>query len=734
MLSARLTKIKLIGAFLGLFSISYGQAQIDHWETVVYEYNTWRYLVPTGPVAEDWNTIEFDDGDWGSGNGGFGYGDGDDNTTVPSGTRTIFQRIEFNIVDKDVINAGALTIDYDDGFVAYLNGVEIRRDLVEGTAWDDLSTGLHEAQLYDGQYPAQYTITESFLEENLNNGLNVLSVQTHNESVFSSDLSSRVYLSLGITDESSDYGAPPGWFNPPVILENSNLPIVVINTVDNVSIPDEPKVWATMGIINNDSGLNLVTDPFNEFFGEIGIEIRGSSSAMFPKKAYGLETRGPDSTNYNASIFNWPADNDWILYAPYSDKSLVRNVLTYTIGTELGNYSPRTELVEVVLNGDYIGVYVFTERIKQNPGRVNIDELTLEDTAGVDITGGYIVKIDKTTAGGVIAWTSPYTQAWPAWGPIRFQMHDPEIPEMNEQQLDYIEGYITDFEDALAGADYMDPIDGYRPYIDVRSFVDFMIVNEISKNVDGYRISTFFHKQKDTEGGKLVAGPLWDFNLGWGNANYCAGGSTSGWEIYFNNVCGGGGDLNNPFWWNRLVTDPEFAHDLNCRWQELRMTTLHTDTLLNFIDELETLLEEPAERNFQRWPVLGEYVWPNNYVGDTYAEEMDYLRSWMVDRLDWMDENMFGSCEDLGVSDYEIPVSVYFYPNPTKDEGNLVFSESIQHGEVIITNLLGEVIVKQSFNNQSTISLSLIDLESGIYLLDVYSGQELISNQKIIKQ
>lgn len=733
--SINFKSLPLLLGFVFYFNSSI-HAQIDHWETLVSETDIWSYLVPDSPVADEWNTLSFDAGVWPTGSGGFGYGDGDDNTVLPSGTVSVYQRIEFNIVDTNEISAAALMIDYDDGFVAYLNGIEISRDLLDGTGqpdYDQLASGLHEAQIYDGTYPAQFTLTKAFLSANLNLGTNVLSVQTHNESISSSDLTSRPYLFIGINTTSTDYEPAPDWFIPPVILEISNLPIVIITTIDGVPVDDDPKVSALMGIINNETGLNNVTDPFNEFYGLIGIEQRGSSSGSFPKKAYGLETRAPDSTNYNVSIFDWPIDNDWILYAPYSDKSLIRNVLTYKLGNEMGEYAPRTELVEVVLNGDYIGVYVFMERIKQNPGRVNIDKMEPTDISGNDLTGGYIVKVDKTTGGGIVAWTSPYAQAAPAWGAVRYQMHDPEIEEMHPNQLDYIETYITDFETALDGPEFDDPVDGYRPYINVQSFIDFMLINEVSRNVDGYRISTFLHKERQSEGGKLNAGPLWDFNLAWGNANYCAGGETDGWEIYFNSVCGGGGDLNNPFWWNRLVEDETFTHELNCRWQALRMTTLHTDTILAFVDEMETYLADAAERNFQRWPVLSTYVWPNNFVGDTYAEEMGYLRDWTTERLEWMDDNMFGSCEDLSVTEQVLqPITIY--PNPTKGESELIFSETIQNGQLIIKKITGQTILTVALNNVNRYTIDLSTYAPALYLIEVYDNESLLSNLKIIRQ
>lgn len=717
------------------FSIS-SFGQTDHWETVVFETDNWDYLVPSSPVPSNWVNSGFIPTGWSAGPGGFGYGDGDDNTTIPNGSISCFQRIEFNISDTSDIEAMVLNIDYDDSFIAYLNGVEIARDLLSSggqAAWNDLSTGLHEAQMYQGNYPNQYTLDKSFVTANLINGVNCLAVQVHNESNTSSDLSSRAFLHLGIKSTSLNYQPVPAWFVPPVVLSESNLPIVIINTLNSVNIPNEPKVAGMMGIINNGPGtINKITDPYNEFNGHIGIETRGSSSGGFAKKAYGLETRLIDSSNLNVSIFNWPADNDWILYAPYSDKSLIRNVLTYKVGNDLGRYAPRTKLCELVLNGEYMGVYVFMEKIKVNPGRVGVDKMDFTDVNSNEISGGYIVKIDKTTSGGIISWTSPYAAAPPATGPISYQLHDPAIDTINPLQEAYIENYITNFETALTGSNFTDPVLGYAPFIDVGSFIDFMIVNEISKNVDGYRISTFYHKHHVSDGGLLHAGPLWDFNLAWGNANYCEGGLTTGWEIYFNDVCGGGGSLNNPFHWNRLVQDPEFTHQLNCRWQELRMNELHTDSLLNYIDETHSYLADAADRNFTKWPVLGNYLWPNNFVGNTYQEEIDYLKTWTTDRLNWMDANMFGSCPDLSNPEQELS-SFNVFPNPTSQNSTIRFENIIDNGKIELYDVSGKLLIDIEVINSNQAELEMQGHEAGIYFIKVYINSEQVGNEKLIK-
>jgi hypothetical protein len=696
-----------------LFSVAH--TQVHHWETIVKDNSSWYYQVPTTASSSEWISPSFTVNSWLQGNGGFGYGDGDDNTIIPSTSVSVYTRIEFNIVNINEIAAMALHFDYDDGFVAYLNGVEVARNGLSGTgqpSYDQLASISHEAKLYQNQLPDQYLFYQNQLNGLLVNGTNVFCVEVHNQLANSSDLTCRNFLSVGVNNPSMNYGPIPNWFVPPFILTSSNLPIVVLDTY-NVDIPDEPKIDWTMGIIfNGDNQMNYLSDPFNEFYGQIAIEKRGSSSNSFPMKSYGLETRGPDSVNYNVSLFDWPSDNDWILYAPYTDKSLIRNVLTYDLGRQMGQYAPRTKLCEVILNGSYIGVYVLMERIKINPGRVNVDPLLYSDTLDNQLTGGYIFKVDKTTAGGVIAWTSPYTAQAPSTGPMYYQMHDPELIDLHPDQLNYIKTYVDNWETALKSVNFANPQIGFRAFSDEQSFIDFFIVNELSKNVDGYRISTFLHKKRLSEGGKIHAGPLWDFNLGWGNANYCQGGQTTGWEINFNSVCQGNGANMNPFWLNRMLQDPVFANNLKCRWSDLRTSILSDEKLTNYIDSLGTILIEPAERNYDRWPILGVYVWPNNYIGNTYQEELTYMKNWILARTAWMDANMFGTCANVSV---ESPITeLKIIPNPTQDIVTITGISSDVNLE--LRDFSGKIIRIIPINHSKT-TVDLSNLANGIYFI-----------------
>lgn len=430
---------------------------------------------------------------------------------------------------------------------------------------------------------------------------------------------------------------------------SSKLPIVVLNTEGDTIISD-PKIRAHMGIIDNGPGVeNKLTDPFNNYNGDVGIEIRGSSSKLFPKKQYGIELWDVDGNGIDASLLGLPEEEDWILFAPYNDKSLMRDVLAYKLGREMGRYAPRTKYFELVLNGNYEGVYVLIEKIKRNKKRLNIDKLKPEEIGGDDVTGGYILKVDKKTGGSGEGWESEHR---PLHGnnnqKIFFQLQDPKPEEVVKEQLLYIQQYMKDFEDALAGENFKDPETGYAKYIDVPSFIDFFIANEVTKNVDAYRISTFLHKQNINDGNKLVMGPIWDFNLGFGNADYCTNGNPEGFVMNFNEFCPEDYWLV-PFWWERLMEDENFQNQLRTRWVELRQGPFQTNNILTYVDSVATVLDEgPQQRNFKKWPVLGQYVWPNYYVGQSYQDEVNWMKTWITQRMDWLDNNIPGTVIDPG--------------------------------------------------------------------------------------
>ena len=419
-----------------------------------------------------------------------------------------------------------------------------------------------------------------------------------------------------------------------VFLNESTLPLIQITT--DTPILDDPRIVANMKVTNLPGGLNTVNDTPNEYDGQITIEIRGSSSQFFPKQSYALETQDSTGANNNVPLLGMPPENDWILHGPYSDKTLMRNALIYEMGDKINRYTTRRRYCELYINGDYRGVYMFMENIKRDVNRVDIATLLPIDTAGNEVTGGYIMKVDRIQGDFDGGWVSPY----PRLGNDEqfIQMHKPEASDLHPLQLDYIQNHFTAFEHALAGPNFTDPLEGYRPFIDVGSFIDMYFANEVTKNVDAYRLSTYFYKEKDSDGGKIVMGPWWDYNLGFGNSDGCDSYLTAGFES--NTGC----YVLHPFWFDRLRQDPNYTGLTRCMWDDHRSDAWSDESINGIIDSLATVLAEPSIRDHARWPRLGEYVWPNVFIGNTYDEEVEFLRGWVMDRLAWLDANIEGNC------------------------------------------------------------------------------------------
>jgi hypothetical protein len=426
------------------------------------------------------------------------------------------------------------------------------------------------------------------------------------------------------------------------IFTSSNLPIIKINT-NGMEIPDDPKIFATMGIINNPNGeRNNVSDVFNEYDGNIGIEVRGKSSQMFPMKSYGIELRDGNGGDNNQPLFGLPAESDWVLYAPYTDKTFMRNFLAYTISNELGHWAAHCRYVEVMLNDEYIGVYVFMEKIKRDKGRVNIKKLENTDDTGDKLTGGYIFSIDKDAD----AWYSSHRPPNSPAAAIQFAYVFPKPEDITDEQKDYLKSYVDSFENTLSGSDFSNTQTGFRKFADENSFIDYFIVNELSRNVDGYRLSSYFYKNRNSVNPKIVAGPVWDYDLAFRNSDYCNGSNVDGWAYKFNYVCSGD-YWQVPFWWDRFMEDPEFKSNLLCRWTSLRQNELNDANITHLIDSIYSLVSEAHERHFTKWPVLGQYIWPNPQpIPSSYAEEVTALKKWIADRLIWIDNNLpqLGDC------------------------------------------------------------------------------------------
>ena len=693
-------------------SIAQGST-IDHWEMVVNAYDNWHYFLGTQEPPSGWNSTTFNDSSWDLGPGGIGYDDGDDATIIPQ-VSSVYMRQSFNVSNTNQMVSALFAIDYDDGFVAYLNGTEIARGNLglsgQATPYNTYAdTYTHEAQLYQGGEPESFAINSSTLGTLLVQGTNVLAVQVHNCNATSSDLSAIPFLFLGTTSSIVNTPTLPSWFNAGVFDFSSHLPLFLINT-NGQSIVDEPRITAQLQVIDNGpNALNYLVDSANAYDGQISIEIRGNSSQMFPKKSYSFETQNSDSSNNNVSLLGMPEENDWILHGPYSDKTLLRNVITYQLAREMGNYATRTEFCEVIINNDYRGLYILMEKRKQDKNRVDIDEIDLDDNSGDSITGGYLLAVDWRD-GEVYDWISPVNNYNGNYLNLKYQYDYPDREDITSYQENYIQNHINLFEYSLEGNNFAHPHYGYRKYIDIPSFIDFFIAQEITHNVDGYRLSTSFTKTRDSQGGKYFAGPIWDFNLGYGNADYGGCWNSEGWALYNPYVIS-----VIPFYWKRLEDDPTYEDLLRCRWDELRQTLLDTSYIFAKIDSLVTEMGPAIDRNFERWNVLGTYVWPNYYVGNSYPDEIVYLKSWINQRFIWIDQNLAGnsnSCKSF-YEDQIIVSEINYDSGPNYETGDWFEIKNIGSSSI---DLSGWTIKDENNLNTFTIPLGT-QLDTGAYLV-----------------
>ena len=420
-------------------------------------------------------------------------------------------------------------------------------------------------------------------------------------------------------------------------IKSFDFEITTLGVGPEGEIVDEPKVPAALTIKRLDSTL---------YEGIIGIEIRGESSQFFDKKSYGFETWDSQYNDLDVALIGFPEEEDWILYGPFSDKSLIRNKLIYELSNRMGRYTTKTEFVELTINYEYKGLYIFMEKLKRDKNRIDISKLENADIDEELISGGYIIKIDKSDMeDGSYTDYNSFQSQFDVFGNengdirINFNYEYPKPGEIHANQKNYIKNYFYEFESSLASNNFKDPVNGFRKYIDEDSFIDFFILNELSNNVDGYRLSTYLQKDRNE---KLVIGPIWDFNLSFGNADYCGGERYDVWCFKFNERCLGD-YWNVPFWWNRLLEDEKFVDKLKNRWNQLRSNTLSDNNILTLIEEQYSFLNNETDiinRNFNKWKIFGIYIWPNSFIGNNYYEEIDFLKNWIKERTKWLDESI----------------------------------------------------------------------------------------------
>jgi hypothetical protein len=447
----------------------------------------------------------------------------------------------------------------------------------------------------------------------------------------------------------------------------SNLPVLMLDSfgvnVDSSTDPNSLRPYRyTHGMLFDPA---RGSTPGRASLGDVpaisnsaGTHVRGQSSSGFPQRPYALEWWKNDDTDKDLPMLGMPADSDWVLYSPYNEETLIRNAVVYNTMYQWAGQGAgmRSRFVEVFFNqgtdtmsyADYRGIYLLVEKIKQSSDRVDVEKINAEVTDPALITGGYVWKKDKPPQAQIIDTTSSGP-----WGSQTWEVIDPNL--YNPQQKNWLDAHVQAFDTALMNAaTWQDPVNGYRKYADTGSFADNLLWVEAFKQIDGYRISTYFHK---TRAGKITALPTWDYNLAAGNSNYLAGENPAGW--YYAHL--GGGDI--PYW-PRLLQDPGYVREQWDRFWKARRSALTTANVHRLIDDFSHQLrggdtrdvrntsrtatapangldfDTPASRHFAKNPTLGTYNWPNANgwaLRTTYQSEVLFFKEWIRQRLEWME-------------------------------------------------------------------------------------------------
>lgn len=479
-----------------------------------------------------------------------------------------------------------------------------------------------------------------------------------------------------------------------------DLPIIFVDTKQkcldkNVS----EKIPATMRVL--DGATNNVADSAKGTLYDIGIKVRGQSSALFPKPGYSVEVRDVTGMGIDVSMLGLPDADDWVFHGPYVDKSMMRNALAHWLFRQAGRYSPRTKHFDLYINGVYRGVYVLIEKIKRGKYRVDVSKLKETDIAGDSLTGGYIWAFDKTgTNTGGAGSGDVNNEGFATSDGLNVILHYPKKEKIKKEQEEYLKKYLNELEGLFKNGGNGN---GYEKYVDMGSAVDYVLHQELTNNADSYWCSFFLHKPKDSKGGKVTLGPPWDFNLamsngstpengggnnngGWGGmggfGGFDMGGGfgssgTTGWQIENSSkqiadgngggMWGfGGSSLKAPRWLTSMWKDQGYQTELKKRWAELRSGVWHTKTMDVYLDSMKVYLKNAADRNFKRWPNLGKSSgqgdndpepmkycnqggnnggWGMNmpmggYNADTWDGEFEHLRKKMKERMAWMDQQL----------------------------------------------------------------------------------------------
>ena len=688
---------------------------------LIHNLTPFKYMAATEEPDSNWYMPDFDDLSWLQDTGTIGFGNINEDVIIDNGTASLYLRYRFNIADKSKINEINISCNFDDGYTAYLNGKKIISvnisDSVDAPAFNDITVRSHERETQAFPVLGHY-FNSPGLDSLLTDGQNILAVHVLNDTIGGSDLYFKIFM-YNLTGTSYNMYMDAFRYKRRCGLDSTEFPIVIINT-DEYGIPYKNKRRkAYMGVIDYGTGkYNRPSDLCNVYSGEISIEVRGESSSEFPKRSYRFETIYTMDTleiDSNVVLLGMPEDEDWILTGPFHDKAQFRNNMIFDLGRRLGSYQVRSRYCELIMNGEFLGLYCLNENIKRDPDRVNIARLREEEISGINVTGGYIMRLDKD-----------YNDV---------QIVYPKADNIQPEQTEYIYSFLDTCMAVLYSNCFTDPDSGFRKYMSDTSLVDYLVMNEFTKNADAYLYSTYFYKDRADIDNRIKFGPLWDYDLAFGNTIFQEGFLTYGWQF----------DYNTRLPVTRFLQDVAVVDLFQARWHELRQGMLHTDSVFALIDTIVSYIHEPVERNYEVWPVISERLFHPYYVSETYEEEILNIKSWLTERLQWIDDN---------IDDIYYPVIIYtglnnrataeyigfdVYPNPFAGELYISFNSSYS-GDLKIRfyNLLGQLNLELSIRitegyNDIKLDNSIGSLPSGIYIMNITINSRLIGVRKLIR-
>lgn len=443
------------------------------------------------------------------------------------------------------------------------------------------------------------------------------------------------------------------------ISKDYNLPIVLIDT-DGNSIKREDKTVGQIQIYDNKSGLNRLSDTPN-LTSRASFKIRGNSTSKYPKKQYIIKLMDKKGGEKEKSLLGMPRDSEWVLNAPFADKSLMRNYIALETSSKIMGYAPRVKFCEVFLvdnkslnidDSNYQGVYMMIEKINRGEDRVDITK-TIE---GRNDTSFILAKNRQKEGDIEVDSYGKEISLYNNGLNIEYPKKD-----LTPGKYRYIQRYISEFERMLYSDKFNDPDIGYKKYIDDDSFVDFYIINEFFKNTDAGIYSTYMYKDYN---GKMKAGPVWDFNQSLGNHTEDIG-QPYDYKGFF---------MNQRPWFDRLIEDKLFANKVVNRYKELRKTYLSDEYLIGEVDKAQGKLGKSIERNFNKWPIKlcnqaevfeenssdlfsdSNIKTPQEYIefldkhshllkstegkAKSYEEELNLMKNFIKNRGKWMDQNI----------------------------------------------------------------------------------------------